>query len=313
MRLFLILNAPKRKKSSVKKYYNLLAMQTGDPYKVLGLKAGASPDEIRSAYRRLVKKYHPDRNTSASAATQFMAVQAAYEQLSSGQIASAPSAVEQKYRERQAQYDQDLEAYKQQRAAAREKLRQQKQNEEAYKIAYLQQLKNGKTGLWHRAVALLGALLFMVLWIDFFLPEKQVPIRAAAYGLHSYGSVDGHLVQLFKSTDERAFWVADYLSQNLSKTQNLRSIETPWLHQAKALAFHDGLYELTAPIHFSFYWAQIWVSLLFLLPLLSWYFASADIIFVAGSFVSRYAILGCMLWFLFSENRLIHLLSLGQL
>ena len=36
-------------------------MQTGDPYKVLGLKVGASPDEIRSAYRRLVKKYHPKR------------------------------------------------------------------------------------------------------------------------------------------------------------------------------------------------------------------------------------------------------------
>lgn len=287
-------------------------MQTGDPYKVLGLKAGASPDEIRSAYRRLVKKYHPDRNPSASAATQFIAVQAAYEQLNSGQNTAAPEAVEQQYRARQAQYDQDLEAYKKQRAVAREKMRQRKQNEEAYKMAYLQQLKSGKIGFWHRAVALLGALLFVVLWTDFFLPEKQIPIRAAAFGLHSYSSVDGHQVQLFKSTDGRAFWVADYLSQNLQKTQSLRSIETPWLHQVKALTFHDGLYQLSVPIHFSFYWAQIWLSLLFLIPLLAWYFASADIIFVAGSFVSRYAILGCMLWFLCTENRLIHLLSLGQ-
>jgi len=288
-------------------------MHTGDPYKVLGLKADAGPDEIRSAYRRLVKKYHPDRNPSASAATQFIAVQAAYEQLSSGQNTAAPDAVEQQYRARQAQYDQDLEAYKQQRAAAREKIRQRKQNEEAYKMAYLQQLKSGKIGFWHRAVAHLGALLFVVLWTDFFLPDKQIPIRAAAYGLHTYSSVDGHQVQLFKSTDERAFWAADYLTQNLPKTQNLRSIETPWLHQEKALAFHDGLYELTVPIHFSFYWAQIWLSLLFLIPIVSWYFASADIIFVAGSFVSRYAILGCMLWFLCSENRIIHLLSLGHL
>jgi curved DNA-binding protein CbpA len=287
-------------------------MQTGDPYKVLGLKAGASPDEIRNAYRRMVKKYHPDRNPSASAATQFIAVQAAYEQLSSGQNTAVPDAIEQQYRAQQAKYDQDLEAYKKQRAVAREKMRQRKQNEEAYKMAYLQQLKSGKIGFWHRAVALLGALLFVVLWTDFFLPEKQIPIRAAAFGLHSYSSVDGHQVQLFKSTDGRAFWVADYLSQNLQKTQSLRSIETPWLHQVKALTFHDGLYQLSVPIHFSFYWAQIWLSLLFLIPLLAWYFASADIIFVAGSFVSRYAILGCMLWFLCTENRLIHLLSLGQ-
>lgn len=32
-----------------------------DPYKVLGVKPGASEDEIRRAYHELVKKYHPDK------------------------------------------------------------------------------------------------------------------------------------------------------------------------------------------------------------------------------------------------------------
>jgi molecular chaperone DnaJ len=32
-----------------------------NPYEVLGLKPGASEDEIKAAYRELVKKYHPDR------------------------------------------------------------------------------------------------------------------------------------------------------------------------------------------------------------------------------------------------------------
>ena len=32
-----------------------------DPYKVLGLKKGASQEEIREAYKKLVKKYHPDQ------------------------------------------------------------------------------------------------------------------------------------------------------------------------------------------------------------------------------------------------------------
>jgi hypothetical protein len=53
--------------------------------------------------------------------------------------------------------------------------------------------------------------------------------------------------------------------------------------------------------------------LLLLLPFLAWYFASADIIFVAGSFISRYAILALLLWFLISENRFVHLFTLGQL
>ena len=31
-----------------------------DPYKVLGLEPGASDEEVKQAYRRLAKKYHPD-------------------------------------------------------------------------------------------------------------------------------------------------------------------------------------------------------------------------------------------------------------
>ncbi len=32
-----------------------------DPYEVLGIRKGASKDEIRNAYRELVKRYHPDK------------------------------------------------------------------------------------------------------------------------------------------------------------------------------------------------------------------------------------------------------------
>lgn len=34
-----------------------------NPYEVLGVREGASQDEIKQAYRELVKKYHPDRYT----------------------------------------------------------------------------------------------------------------------------------------------------------------------------------------------------------------------------------------------------------
>lgn len=53
-----------------------------DPYQVLGVSPGASDEEVKQAYRRLAKKYHPDRNPGdAEAARQMQRVNAAYEQI----------------------------------------------------------------------------------------------------------------------------------------------------------------------------------------------------------------------------------------
>ena len=53
-----------------------------DPYKVLGVSRDASDDEIKQAYRRLAKQYHPDRNPGdAQAAKKMQQINAAYEQI----------------------------------------------------------------------------------------------------------------------------------------------------------------------------------------------------------------------------------------
>ncbi|MGK9235846.1 J domain-containing protein [Inquilinus limosus] len=53
-----------------------------DPYAVLGVPRTASDDEIRRAYRKLAKKYHPDLNRGDPAAEErFKAVSGAYDLL----------------------------------------------------------------------------------------------------------------------------------------------------------------------------------------------------------------------------------------
>jgi DnaJ-class molecular chaperone len=53
-----------------------------DPYEVLGIDRKAGPSDIKSAYRRLAKKLHPDANKSdPKAATRFAELNAAHELL----------------------------------------------------------------------------------------------------------------------------------------------------------------------------------------------------------------------------------------
>ena len=53
-----------------------------DPYKVLGVSPDASDEDIKRAYRRLAKKYHPDLNPGdAEAARKMQEVNTAYEQI----------------------------------------------------------------------------------------------------------------------------------------------------------------------------------------------------------------------------------------
>lgn len=56
-------------------------MEYKDYYKTLGVSREATPDQVKQAYRKLARKYHPDVSKETNAEEKFKAVQEAYEVL----------------------------------------------------------------------------------------------------------------------------------------------------------------------------------------------------------------------------------------
>lgn len=54
-----------------------------DPYEVLGVKKGASDKEITRAYRRLAKRFHPDKNDDPAAEDRMKRINSAYDKIDS--------------------------------------------------------------------------------------------------------------------------------------------------------------------------------------------------------------------------------------
>jgi hypothetical protein len=62
-----------------------------DPYAILGVKPGAPPSELATAYRREAKRWHPDRGGGEESVLRMAQVNAAYDLLRAGDFAPPSS------------------------------------------------------------------------------------------------------------------------------------------------------------------------------------------------------------------------------
>ena len=66
-----------------------MALTYKDYYRLLGVSPEAGADEIKTAYRKMARKYHPDVNKEKDAQARFIEIGEAYEALADPQKRAA--------------------------------------------------------------------------------------------------------------------------------------------------------------------------------------------------------------------------------
>jgi hypothetical protein len=275
----------------------------GSAYNVLGLTPGASEEEIRKRYRKLVKKFHPDVNKDANAERKFIEIQEAYEELMSDNqdqitVEETPkTSFETKYTEYRNYAREQYQARKKKEAEDLEKL-------------YVR-LQTGPIFLWHKIIAITSLFVMIALILDFVLPYHYVSDVIASYSTDTYQSMNGNLVSLAKTSKGESFFLNAFSNGFFDVNPFIQIEKTAILHQSISVLSYGNNVLQVIPIHFSFYWAQFVLFPFLLIPNIFLFYRKKDAVFIMGSYFSRYASGILLLYFLISQDRWYHLLTLG--
>lgn len=194
---------------------------------VLNLSPGATKKEIKSAFRRLSKIYHPDINKSEDAVEKFLEIHEAYKFLT--EVGPKPNAERVSY-----DYDPRRAAYDDWRKSAREYAARK-----AREVRRQQDLQLRLILKYFNYYAVFYFIFNFLIAIDYFLPEKQFVDRVVS--AHSWSfSNDGAVVDIKKSLELENF----NMNLNYKATKKLNNVQqavvvTTYLFQTPRYAIFE--------------------------------------------------------------------------
>ncbi|MBL4652994.1 MAG: DnaJ domain-containing protein [Flavobacteriales bacterium] len=130
-------------------------------FKILGINESASLRQIKKAYYKLAKKYHPDVNKEQGAREQFIKINEAYEILTDPDYKSK---LARKFRSRKRKTRQTTPSERTKERAKRKAHQKAKMSSEEFKAYRLKQFSADKRKLIQMFAASIGMVLFIV-WV----------------------------------------------------------------------------------------------------------------------------------------------------
>ncbi len=280
-------------------------------YKLFGLTHDASEDEIKAAYKKLAKIHHPDKSKSPKAVEKFQEIQEAYTYLLQ-QFKRNDNAIEPTNdNEQNLEEQEDIDEWTAYRQKAWKRYQEKKKKQELELENWYVKLRSGWNRKFFLGIVVLSSTLNLLLTIDYFLPAKVEDDRVAHYSEILYKSMDNHPVSVIETENNRTLWLNNFNNAYFNRSPFIKIQVTPILHHPVEVLITSDYRIYHVPVHFNFYWAQLLIQVILILPLLFLFYKKNDAYFIMGHYATVVLIGGFILYFLITENRFIHLITLG--
>jgi hypothetical protein len=265
----------------------------------LGIPETASENDVRKAYRRMAMQFHPDKNPSPHANERFIQLTEAYEIILGKRDLLVEKSIEKSYEERMRE--------------ARLRYYEHQKKEQLENEYYYQSLFTGKKWRFIKSTSVVGVLLFILLFLDIFLPKHIEKDTLAFYSKDVYGGTIDETVSLVISEKGKEYWISKLDYQLFGEYPEI-IIERSWIfhqpvHFYSVTKTHLNPYEL----NFTFYSFKILLMVFFLIPLAVRIFKKRTIYYTVLYHLGLYFSPVAMLLFLFNNDHWAHLFTLGFL
>ncbi|MFA9210361.1 MAG: J domain-containing protein [Moraxellaceae bacterium] len=283
-------------------------MTNSECYRILGLPSGASDALIKKQFKKLALRFHPDRNPSPEAHEHFILISNAVDQL----LKAKDTATTQTRKKSRPTNPEKKRAEQEQRIrVAKERFEQQRRNDELEQERYFRSLTTGKKWQLYKLIALLSFTLSIVLLLDLMLPHHQEKDKMVAFYPKAIGGIKyDYVYEIAFSKNNTLFAQRFFENWKLSESpviiEKSRLFHTP-------ISFHEMNSSPSIQAYFDFNLAAFGLPLmiLFLVPLIPYFFQRKTVYFTFLYHVSFWLIGPLGVIILGTGERLSHLLTLG--
>jgi len=281
-------------------------MKRADCYRILQLKPGASEAEIKRQYKRMALKVHPDINPSPKANEEFILLARAVEILLSPDT-EAPD----RQAQREAKKNETEVEKKERMDQAKMRYEYQKAKKREEENAYFTQLTSGTRWFTFRCILCVSWIFALTLVLDLVLPRHLEKDELIAYDTSNHNGILTEKITEVEFKNNGYYYLENRRGNWISAYNNVW-IEKSWiLHTPTVMYTTDDYEEFTT--EFDFHLGAIRWSLVvvFLIPLFTYFRQRKDLTFVFLYQLSFWGVGGLLIFFLLTQNRLVHLISLG--